>query len=81
MDLQIGIKGNSVTINNYRMNREFYKDSKLYKLAIEEKKEIDRLKWLESEKEKRDIGIDKAIIIWVSKHRSKWIISFINKIS
>jgi hypothetical protein len=34
--------------------------------------EINKLKWIESEKTGRDIGINQAIIIWVKNHRKDW---------
>lgn len=37
-----------------------------------EKNEIDKLKWIESEKENRDIGWDHAFFVWITKHQSSW---------
>ena len=51
---------------------EFIKSSKLYKKFQEEKNEIDRLKWLESEKAGFDIGKEKAFYTWVIKHKKEW---------
>jgi hypothetical protein len=47
--------------------------SNIYKLVFLEKEEIDRLKWIESEKAGYDIGFNKAITIWVINHRSEWL--------
>jgi hypothetical protein len=44
----------------------------IYKEAFAQKKEVERHKWLESEKAGKDIGYDTALINWVIKHKSKW---------
>lgn len=49
-----------------------FSNSKLFKKLISEYEEIKKLKWVESEKEHKDIGIDKAILIWNKKHKSQW---------
>ncbi len=46
--------------------------SALYKKFIEERNEILKHKWLESEKAGRDIGFEKALLSWVINHREKW---------
>ena len=49
-------------------------NSSLYHFFMMERAEIDRLKWLESEREGRDIGIDRARWIWsMHGHRAKWL--------
>lgn len=48
------------------------RSSKLYKRIKEENSEIDRLKWLESEKQGFDIGKEKAFYTWVMKHKKDW---------
>ncbi len=53
-------------------DNSFIKDSKLYKKIREETLEIDRLKWLESEKAGFDIGKEKAFYTWVIKHKKDW---------
>lgn len=47
--------------------------SSIYRLLVLEKGELEKLKWIESEKAKRDIGLDNAIIIWTTKHRNGWL--------
>ena len=37
-----------------------------------EKQEIDKLKWIESEKLGRDIGRHKAVFLWSRYHRKRW---------
>ena len=51
---------------------DFIKESKLYKLMKDEASEIDRLKWLESEKAGFDIGREKAFYTWVMNHKKHW---------
>ena len=46
--------------------------SSLYQQYLEERDEILRHKWLESEKEGHDIGFERALVDWVLNHRSKW---------
>jgi hypothetical protein len=40
---------------------------------MEERDEILRFKWLESEKAHQDIGFEKALLRWVIRHRSTWL--------
>ena len=46
--------------------------SALYKKFVEERNEILKHKWLESEKVGHDIGFEKALLDWVFNHREKW---------
>jgi len=46
--------------------------STLYKKFIEERNEILKHKWIESEKAGQDIGFEKALLSWVCYHREKW---------
>ena len=39
---------------------------------LAEQEEIQRLKWLVSEKEGRDMGFEFALNEWATKHRAKW---------
>ena len=57
------------------MNCNFIK-SKYYCFLIHEKQEIDRLKWIESEKQNRDIGYYRAVFLWNEKHRTSWITQY-----
>lgn len=47
--------------------------SALHREYLAERDEILRLKWLESEKVGRDIGLDHARAIWIANHRARWI--------
>jgi hypothetical protein len=47
-------------------------NSQIYQEFLEERGQILRHKWLESEKEGRDIGFERALLDWVINHRKKW---------
>ena len=47
-------------------------NSELYKKFLEERDEILKHKWIESEKVGKDIGFEKALLSWVCYHRDKW---------
>jgi hypothetical protein len=49
----------------------FY-NSSIYREFLEEKEEILKHKWLESEKKGYDIGYSAALIDWILKHRTDW---------
>jgi hypothetical protein len=46
--------------------------SALYKKFMEEREEILKHKWIESEKVGKDIGFERALLSWVCNHREKW---------
>lgn len=46
--------------------------STFYQELLAEREEILRYKWIESEKQGRDIGFGRARIDWTSKHREGW---------
>ena len=54
------------------MNPNFPTGSLLYAEFLAEREEILKLKWIESEKAGSDIGIEKALMTWVRKHRNDW---------
>lgn len=54
------------------MTGRFATGSTLYKEFLEEKEEILRLKWIESEKAGKDIGFERALLTWVTGHRTEW---------
>ncbi len=43
-----------------------------YQSFLEERDEILRHKWLESEKAGRDIGFEKALFDWATNHQTLW---------
>lgn len=49
-----------------------FKNSTIYQCFLEEKEEILKYKWIESEKQGRDIGVARAIVDWCRYHRSEW---------
>lgn len=64
----------------YRLNTDImaagnFKNSSYYQFLKQEQQEIDKLKWIESEKEGRDIGKQKAVFLWIKNYRSKWLIN------
>ena len=48
------------------------KKSNLYQKFLELKQEIEKHKWIESEKIGNDIGFEQALVDWMSKHRNGW---------
>jgi len=50
----------------------FAERSSLYQEFLAEREEILRHKWLESEKQGKDIGFERALLDWIRKHRDKW---------
>ena len=53
-------------------DKELYEKSLYYRHVVDEKKEIDIHKWIESEKIGEDIGLDKARWSWVCHHKNDW---------
>ncbi len=49
------------------------KNANLYQKFMELKKEIEKHKWIESEKRGSDIGFEQALVEWVTKHRNGWV--------
>jgi len=47
-------------------------NSLLYKNFLNEREEILKHKWIESQKYGYDIGSERALIEWSTKHRSAW---------
>lgn len=46
--------------------------SSVYREFCREKQEINKLKWIESEKSGEDIGYEKALFMWARAHRRPW---------
>jgi len=57
-----------------QLNEPFYPlvASTLYREFQAEKAEILRHKWLESEKVGHDIGLELALVDWITRHRTEW---------
>jgi len=45
----------------------------VYLNFLDMKREIEKHKWIESEKINRDIGFEDALVDWIIKHRSGWL--------
>lgn len=45
----------------------------LYKTFLSLREEILKHKWIESEKYKRDIGFENALLDWIKNHRPNWL--------
>jgi hypothetical protein len=50
----------------------FADKSSLYQEFLQEREEILKHKWIESEKVGRDIGFERALLDWIRNHRDKW---------
>ncbi len=50
----------------------FADKSSLYQEFLQEREEILKHKWLESEKVGKDIGFERALLDWIRNHRDKW---------
>ena len=48
------------------------RQSSVLKEFKKEKQEINKLKWLESEKSGKDIGYEQALFMWARRHRTPW---------
>jgi len=47
-------------------------NSALYREFLEERDEILKHKWIESEKAGFDIGFERALLDWIVKYRANW---------
>jgi len=54
------------------MTGHFATGSTLYQEFLAEREEILRHKWIESEKNGKDIGFERALLSWVRNHRTDW---------
>ena len=49
-----------------------FTDTLIYKDFLEEKEEVLKHKWIESEKNGYDIGFERALIEWITRYRKGW---------
>ena len=49
-----------------------FRKTSAYQYFLSEREEILKHKWIESEKEGKDIGFEKALVDWTRKHRTQW---------
>lgn len=59
-------------ISSLTGNQSFFFSSSIYKEFLEERNEILKHKWIESEKKGYDIGYDCALIDWIMKYRTNF---------
>ena len=59
-----------MNLSSYQIKIE---NTKLYQRFLEEREEILKHKWIESEKEGKDIGFEKALLDWVFNYRANWL--------
>lgn len=59
-------------MNALSATQDFYINSLIYKDFLEEREQVLKHKWLESEKKGYDIGYSTALIDWIIKYRSGW---------
>ena len=52
--------------------KDLVSHNSVYQRYIAERNEIEKHKWLESEKAGKDIGFEKALMDWISYHRTAW---------
>ncbi len=53
-------------------SKDFAERSSLYQEFLAEREEILRHKWIESEKKGKGIGLERALLDWIRKHRGNW---------
>lgn len=58
--------------NQPQQSNPWLKDSAVYHEFQLEREEIMKLKWIESQKAGRDIGLERAITEWTTHHRAGW---------
>ena len=59
-------------MNNSTLTSDLCASFSVYREFLEEREEILKHKWFESEKRGYDIGYSAALIDWILKHRNKW---------
>ncbi len=62
----------SSTATDTSPHQGFAQRSTLYQEFLAEREEILRHKWIESEKQGKDIGFERALLDWIRKHRENW---------
>ena len=62
----------NIIMNALTATPDFCTNSLIYKEFLEEREQVLKHKWLESEKKGYDIGYSAALIDWILKHRRDW---------
>ncbi len=65
--------GNPAALQAVAAPSENEADEAVWEFFLEEREEILKLKWIESQKAGRDIGYEQAIQIWMHHHRRSWV--------
>ena len=60
-------------LNTSVMSNTNFSNSSYYRFLKQEQQEIEKLKWIESEKAGRDIGKNRAVFLWVKNYRAEWL--------
>jgi hypothetical protein len=55
-----------------KINKVFASKSTLYHEFLAERDEILKHKWIESQKQGKDIGFERALLDWICQHRDTW---------
>ena len=71
--MRSSVNGKSMTRTQASVDAgDLLRNSTLYREFLAERDEILRHKWIESEKQGRDIGFERALLDWMLKHRTPW---------
>jgi hypothetical protein len=62
----------NIIVEALTQKKDFYTNSLIYREFLEEREEVLKHKWLESEKKGYDIGYSAALIDWIIKYRRQW---------
>jgi hypothetical protein len=65
--------GNPAALQAVASPAEPETDAAVWEFFLEEREEILKLKWIESQKAGQDIGYEQAIQIWMQHHRRSWV--------
>lgn len=61
------------SVNRKLKEDEQFKDSFVLRIYLLEREEVMKLKWIESEKAKKDVGWTYAFRLWNANYRSGWL--------
>ena len=50
-----------------------FEEMSVYGRFLAEREEINKHKWIESEKQGYDMGFEKALLDWMKNHRKNWL--------
>ena len=55
------------------------RENTLYQEFLAEREEVMRQKWLKSEKEGGDVGLERVLVEWASEERAEWKREYLKK--